>query len=146
MYRPALTALSLCRGFLQTSTQFYGALWCLSYVIYAVGNLIGVSVGSKSQNTATVCVMILFWCANGVTLKVKHQCSRATICHALWHCVERLLRSTLYACLACAQPSDLVKNFGGMGKFLYSISYFRFTSQALMVAEFQTFSQAVRYT
>jgi hypothetical protein len=48
--------------------------------------------------------------------------------------------------LACAQPSDLVKNFGGMGKFLYSISYFRFTSQALMVAEFQTFSQAVRYT
>jgi hypothetical protein len=45
-------------------------------VIYAVGNLIGVSVGSKSQNTATVCVMILFWCANGVTLKVGQLCQR----------------------------------------------------------------------
>ena len=75
--------------------QFYGALWCLSYVIYAIGNLVGVAVGSKSQNTATVCVMILFWCANGVTLK----------------------------------PADLSKNFGAMGRLLYAISYFRFTSQ-----------------
>jgi hypothetical protein len=69
-------------GFLQTSTQFYGALWCLSYVIYAVGNLIGVSVGSKSQITATVCVIILFWCTNGLTLMVGHQ-SRGKMHHAL---------------------------------------------------------------
>jgi hypothetical protein len=34
-------------------------------------------------------------------------------------------------------PGQLETNFGAFGRFLYNVSYFRFTSRALLIAEFK---------